>query len=107
MIFQDSGISIDELRVDGGAAANDLLMQFQSDILDRKVIRMKNLETTSLGAAYLAGLAIGFWKGRDEITGGELSKIYTPSMDDEKRERLLNGWKRAVGRSLAWEIPEE
>jgi glycerol kinase len=93
----DSGISIKELRVDGGATANDLLMQFQSDILNTKVLRPKVTETTALGAAYLAGLAVGYWKSVEDIQQQwHIDKTFAPSMENEEREHLKNGWERAV-----------
>jgi glycerol kinase len=98
----DSGISIKELRVDGGATANDLLMQFQSDILNTKVLRPTITETTALGAAYLAGLAVGYWKSIDEIHEQWLiDKTFSPSMDDDERNKLTSGWKRAVKTTIS------
>src|SRR5688572_12424298 len=99
----DSGINIKELRVDGGATVNNALMQFQSDILDCKVVRPKITETTALGAAYLAGLAVGYWKSINEIQHQwQVEKEFSPSMDEEKRNRLVKGWQRAVNASIAW-----
>lgn len=99
----DSGISIKELRVDGGATANDLLMQFQADILNTKVLRPTVTETTALGAAYLAGLAVGYWKDTDDIQQQwQLNKLFEPHMDDASRTALTNGWKRAVEATVAW-----
>jgi glycerol kinase len=99
----DSGISIKELRVDGGATANDLLMQFQSDILNVKVVRPKIIETTALGAAYLAGLAVGFWKGIDDIRQQwQPDKVFIPDMPEEDRQLMLSGWNRAVRAAKAW-----
>ncbi len=93
----DSGISIAELRVDGGATVNNQLMQFQSDILNTKVVRPKITETTALGAAYLAGLAVGYWKNVEDIQQQwQVDKQFSPAMDDEKRNELVNGWQRAV-----------
>ena len=93
----DSGIAIKELRVDGGATANNLLMQFQADILNTKVVRPKVTETTALGAAYLAGLAVGFWKSIDEIQGQwQVDIAFEPVMTDEDRTILTKGWQRAV-----------
>ena len=94
---KDSGIDIPLLKVDGGAAKNDLLMQFQADILDIDVQRAANLETTALGAAYLAGLAVGFWKDLDELKSmAEEGQMFTPEMPAEERDNLYEGWKRAV-----------
>ncbi|MGF1931676.1 glycerol kinase GlpK [Enterococcus casseliflavus] len=94
---KDSGIDIPLLKVDGGAAKNDLLMQFQADILDIDVQRAANLETTALGAAYLAGLAVGFWKDLDELKSmAEEGQMFTPEMPAEERDNLYEGWKQAV-----------
>jgi glycerol kinase len=99
----DSGISIKELRVDGGATANDLLMQFQSDMLNTGVVRPVITETTALGAAYLAGLAVGFWTGMDEIQDQwKAERKFVPVMDESERDILLKGWQRAVRSALAW-----
>ena len=99
----DSGIHIKELRVDGGATVNNQLMQFQSDILNCKVVRPKITETTALGAAYLAGLAVGYWKNIDDIREQwQVDTSFSPSMKDEKRTELLNGWQRAVKATIAW-----
>lgn len=93
----DSGIDLKTLRVDGGAVMNSFLMQFQSDILNLPVERTKVNETTALGAAYLAGLAIGFWKNKDEIQQHwQLDQKFEPSMADERREQLFTGWHKAV-----------
>jgi glycerol kinase len=99
----DSGISIAELRVDGGATVNNQLMQFQSDILNTKVVRPKITETTALGAAYLAGLAVGYWKNVSDIQEQwQVDKQFSPVMDEGKRNDLVNGWQRAVKASIAW-----
>jgi len=99
----DSGINIKELRVDGGATANNLLMQFQSDILQVPVVRPKIYETTALGAAYLAGLAVGYWKNVDEIQQQwQVDQRFIPAMDNRKKNELLTGWQRAVKASVAW-----
>lgn len=99
----DSGIHIKELRVDGGATVNNQLMQFQSDILNCKVVRPKVTETTALGAAYLAGLAVGYWKNVEEIQKQwQIDKQFSPSMEDDKRSELVNGWQRAVKASISW-----
>jgi glycerol kinase len=93
----DSGISIQELRVDGGATANDLLMQFQSDLLGCKVVRPIITETTALGAAYLAGLAVGYWQNIEAIQSQwQIAKSFSPAMDAEQKESLLKGWEKAV-----------
>lgn len=99
----DLGSSLKSLRVDGGACANRFLMQFQADILDSKVLKPECIETTALGAAYLAGLAVGLWKDKEEIKKNwALSETYEPNMAIEKREKLLRGWHKAVGRSFSW-----
>jgi glycerol kinase len=99
----DSSISIKELRVDGGATANNLLMQFQSDILHAPVVRPKVYETTALGAAYLAGLAVGYWSGIDDLQKQwQVDKKFEPAANEEKIKSLLKGWQRAVKASIAW-----
>ena len=99
----DAGISIAELRVDGGATINNTLMQFQSDILGTKVIRPKVTETTALGAAYLAGLAVGFWRNIDEIQKQwQVDKEFSPLMNLKTRNKFINGWERAVRAAIAW-----
>lgn len=99
----DMGRSISRFKVDGGASANDFLLQFQADVLDMPVYRPDCIETTSLGAAYLAGLATGYWKNRSDILANwRTDKIYEPNMDSVRREALLRGWKRAVRSVLAW-----
>lgn len=99
----DSGIHIKELRVDGGATVNNQLMQFQSDILNTKVVRPKVTETTALGAAYLAGLAVGYWNDVEEIQQQwQVDKSFAPLMENEKRNDLVNGWQRAVKSAIAW-----
>ena len=99
----DAGIQIKELRVDGGATVNNALMQFQSDILNCKVVRPKVTETTALGAAYLAGLAVGFWKNVEEIQQQwQVDHSFEPAMEANKRNQLVHGWQRAVKASIAW-----
>ncbi len=101
---QDTGVSIPELRVDGGATANNFLMQFQADLLGRPVVRAAVAETTALGAAFLAGLATGVWKGYDDIMKRlRAADRFEPTMGDDQREALYADWRRAVERSLAWE----
>ena len=100
----DSGEKLAALRVDGGAVANNFLMQFQADILDVKVERPKVREVTALGAAYLAGLAVGFWKDLEELRGKAIvERTFEPKQTPEKRTALYQGWKKAVQRALAWE----
>jgi len=99
----DSGIYIKELRVDGGATANDLLMQFQSDILNTKVVRPKITETTALGAAYLAGLAIGYWKNIEAIQDQwQADIIFEPTMSLSEQNALIKGWQRAINSTIVW-----
>lgn len=101
---EDSGIELKALKVDGGACANNFLMQFQSDILGVQVDRPEVIETTALGAAYLAGLAVDYWKDQEDVsTNWALSRSFIPSMEDATRTSLLSGWHKAVNRSLAWE----
>ena len=100
---RDSGISIKELKVDGGACANDFLMQFQSDIMDSKVYRPSCIETTALGAAYLAGLAVGYWESTDDIKANwAVNRVFEPQMDDNRRAELVSGWHQAVECCLHW-----
>lgn len=102
----DTGLDIPLLRVDGGGTANDLLMQFQSDILGVPIERHAIAETTALGAAYLAGLATGFWQDTDEIAAYWASgKRFEPAMDALHRNRLYDDWLRAVNRSKGWQKP--
>ena len=99
----DSGIHLKSLKVDGGASANDFLMQFQADIVDTDVRRPRCIETTALGAAYLAGLAVGYWRDRDEIRENwQIGAVFGPKMDAGRREKLLRGWRRAVKCALIW-----
>jgi len=99
----DAGISIKELRVDGGATANNLLMQFQADILNTVVVRPVVTETTALGAAYLAGLAVGFWKNMEAIQDQwKADKKFIPAMDEESRTKLSKEWQRSVNAAKAW-----
>ncbi|MBD8063290.1 glycerol kinase GlpK [Oceanitalea stevensii] len=99
----DSGVDLKELKVDGGMVANEELMQFQADILGVDVVRPQVTETTALGAAYAAGIAVGFWKGEQDVVDnwGE-DKRWTPSMDDAERERLYRNWKKAVTKTFDW-----
>jgi glycerol kinase len=99
----DAGMQIKELRVDGGATANDLLMQFQADVLSCKVIRPSIVETTALGAAYLAGLAVGFWKDVAEIQQlWQSEKEFTPGDDLQDIKTDIEGWKRAIHAAQSW-----
>ncbi|MCS6880314.1 MAG: glycerol kinase GlpK [Oscillochloridaceae bacterium] len=98
---QDSGVRLSALKVDGGMAANNLLMQFQADILNVPVVRPRVIETTALGAAYAAGLAAGYWRHLDELRANwSVDRTWHPQMDDARRERLYRGWKKAVVRTF-------
>ena len=100
---QDSGIPITGLKVDGGACANDFLMQFQSDILGTEVHRPKCIETTALGAAYLAGLAVGYWESPEDVRSNwAIDRVFSPAMDEGKKEELLKGWHKAVKCAMLW-----
>ena len=99
----DSGIRLAALKVDGGASANNFLMQFQADVLDTKVERPECVETTALGAAYLAGLAVGYWKDMDDVKENwKLERTFEPNMAENVRTLNINGWHEAVKRSAAW-----
>ena len=100
---RDSGIRIGELKVDGGACANNFLMQFQSDITGCDVYRPRCIETTALGAAYLAGLAVGYWDSLEDVKNNwAIDQVFTSKMEEERRIKLLDGWHRAVKCALAW-----
>jgi glycerol kinase len=100
---KDSGISLESLRVDGGMVKNELLMQFQSDILNREVVRPAVQETTALGAAYAAGLAVGFFSDLDELRSKwAVDRTWKPRVEEAERENLYRQWKKAVTRSFEW-----
>jgi glycerol kinase len=99
---EDAGLTLASLKVDGGACANNILMQFQSDILGTEVERPEVIESTALGAAYLAGIQIGLWKKEDILRSRKIQKQFTPTMDDSTRTKLYNGWKKAVKRTMGW-----
>jgi glycerol kinase len=100
---KDSGVTLTSLKVDGGMVGNDLLMQFQSDILDVPVIRPTITETTALGAAYAAGLAVDYWSGRDELRRNwSMDRTWEPRMRAEDREKAYRGWQKAVTRTFDW-----
>ena len=104
---EDSGIKLNHLKVDGGAAANNFLMEFQSDILGSCVRRPVVLETTAMGAAYLAGLAVGFWESKEEIAKQWiLDREFSPNMSEDERSKKYKGWKKAVKRAMAWELED-
>ena len=99
----DSGVRLNELKVDGGASANNFLMQTQADIINATVVRPSCLESTAMGAAFLAGLAVGYWNSRDELrTVISIDRIYKPEISEEERKSRLAGWQKAVGRSFDW-----
>lgn len=101
---KDSEMIISEIRVDGGASVSNVMLQIQADMAGAKVNRPKLVETTALGAAYMAGLAVGFWKNLDEIeTDREVDRIFIPNVNTEKREKMLKGWHKAVRCSMNWE----
>lgn len=101
---QDAGIPLQSLRIDGGMVVNSLLMQFQADMLDTPVICPRMTETTALGAAYAAGLAVGYWQNLDDLRQNwGVARTYEPSMDDAQRTRLMRGWQKAIERSFGWE----
>ena len=100
---RNSGIKLKELKVDGGASKNDFLMQFQADIIDAPVHRPQCVETTAMGAAYLAGLAVGYWNSKEDVIANwAIDKVFDPQMDDDNRQKLLKGWKKAVKCSYGW-----
>ena len=104
----DSGIDLAALKVDGGASANDFLMQFQSDIINAPVKRPSCVETTAMGAAYLAGLAVGYWGSKEDvIKNWAIDKVFTPAMDGEDREEKIKGWNKAVKCSFGWAKEDE
>ena len=103
---REAGVKLSSLKVDGGAAANNALLQFQADLLDVTVRRPVVAETTALGAAYLAGLAVGYWSGQDDVAHNwALERAFEPSMPSEQRERLYRGWTKAASRALNWVEP--
>ncbi len=104
----DSGIELRSLKVDGGASANDLLMQFQADMLNKPVNRPSCVESTAMGACFLAGLAVGFWKNKDEcIRNITLDRVFIPNMDEDERKTKRHGWNKAVRYSFAWAKPDD
>ena len=107
-IEEDTNIKIQNLKVDGGASANGFLLQFQSDMLNTEVTRPEVLETTAMGCAFLAGLAVGFWKNTDEIKNiWRKDKIFYPNLSEENRNRKIKGWEKAVRRTFNWDKDEE
>ena len=104
----DSGITLSTLKVDGGASANDFLMQFQSDMIHAPVHRPVCVETTAMGAAYLAGLAVGYWSGKEEVVKNwQIDRVFEPQMKELKRAECLAGWNKAVRYSYGWAKEDE
>jgi glycerol kinase len=100
---EDSGITLSSLKVDGGACANNFLMQFQSDIIDAPVLRPQCVETTAMGAAYLAGLAVGYWGTKEDVIKNcAISRTFEPAMGKEERDQRIKGWRKAVKCSFGW-----
>lgn len=105
---EDSNIDLASLKVDGGASMNNFLMQFQSDIVNVPVNRPACIETTAMGASYLAGLAVGFWSSTEDVKKNwQISKVFNPTMPEEERAKKLKGWKKAVTRSFDWAKDED
>jgi glycerol kinase len=102
---QDAGLSLSVLKVDGGASANNYLMQFQADMLSVPVERPADIETTALGAAYLAGTGLGMWTAESLAEARQIDKVFEPAMDSSRRASLYKNWRKAVGRSRAWIEP--
>lgn len=104
----DSGISLSSLKVDGGASANNFLMQTQADIMDAPVKRPSCIETTAMGAAYLAGLAVGYWKSKEEvIKNWAIDRTFEPKIGEEERRKRIKGWNKAVKYAFDWAKDEE
>ena len=100
---EDAGVKLSALRVDGGASANDFLMQFQADVIGAPVQRPVCVETTAMGAAYLAGLAVGYWRSRDDVVQNwAVDKVFKPAMPEALRKEKLAGWEKAVACSFGW-----
>lgn len=99
----DSGIGLSSLKVDGGASANNYLMQTQADIIGAPVLRPKCVETTAMGAAYLAGLAVGYWSSPEEVVQNwSIDRVFRPELEEEKRRAQIAGWNRAVRCAYGW-----
>ena len=104
----DSGIQLAALKVDGGASANDFLMQTQADIIDAPVNRPKCVETTAMGAAYLAGLAVGYWSSKEEVLQNwAIDQTFKPEITEEERNKRIRGWEKAVKYAYGWARDEE
>lgn len=105
---EDSGIKLSQLKVDGGACANNFLMQFQSDIIGTKVRRPEVVETTALGAAYLAGLGVELWASKQEIRDRwHIDREFDPAVESLDREKMYKGWKKALKRAMLWETEDQ
>jgi glycerol kinase len=103
---QDSGVVMRSLRVDGGMVVNETLMQFQADMLNLPVVRPSVLETTALGAAYAAGLAVGYWNGADDLRANwQIARTWTPTLDPRRRDALSKSWAKSIERSTGWLTP--
>jgi glycerol kinase len=102
---EDAGLKLSSLKVDGGACANNILMQFQADILGTEVDRPEVIESTAMGAAYFAGIQIGLWKKEDILNNRKIQKCFKPEMKDDVRAKLYDGWKKAVQRTMGWVTP--
>ena len=99
----DAGIDLKSLKVDGGASANNFLMQFQADMINAPVKRPQCVETTAMGAAYLAGLAVGYWKDKEDVVNNQkIDRIFTPEMEEEERKAKRKGWNKAVKYAYGW-----
>ena len=104
----DCGMTLKSLKVDGGASANNFLMQVQSDLINAPVKRPSCIETTAMGAAYLAGLAVGYWESKEEvIRNWEVDRVFKPQLEDEEREKKIKGWKKAVKYAFDWAKDED
>jgi glycerol kinase len=99
---EDAGVKLASLKVDGGACANNILMQFQADILGAEVERPKVIESTAMGAAYLAGIQAGIWTKHDIVKNRRIEKRFQPVMDEDVRKKLYSGWQKAVKRTMGW-----
>jgi len=99
---EDAGVRLKSLKVDGGACSNNILMQFQSDILGTEVERPEVIESTALGAGYLAGMFVGAWKKEDITKNRVIERKFNPAMDENTRRQLYSGWKKAVKRTMKW-----
>ena len=104
----DAGVDLSSLKVDGGASANNFLMQFQSDMIDAPVVRPQCVETTAMGAAYLAGLAVGYWKNKKDVMNNQkIDSIFYAEMSEEERTKKRKGWNKAVKYAYGWAKDEE